>query len=274
MKKQCIDNPDELDWVAYWQKAISSKEGKDWDKAAVNFKKRNRKDDYQNSLFSKLPLTEDDTVLDVGCGEGSITLPIAKKVKRVTSVDSSRKMLELLNERVEDEGVDNVDTILKPIEDIRYDEIGDHDIVIASRSMNGIVPIEETISELNKIANKYVFITVFGPNDRKMIKDFEASIGKDSNHFPDYNYLFNILFNMGIYANVERLDIKEYPKYDSIEEAMNNGKFRLDLLDDSEKDELKTYLEKVLKKDPKTGKLYNKNDNADWMLFWWKKEDD
>ena len=32
---------------------------------------------------------------------------------------------------------------------------------------------------------------------------------------------------MGIYANIERLAIKAYREYDSIEEAMDNGKFRL-----------------------------------------------
>ena len=77
---------------------------------------------------------------------------------------------------------------------------------------------------------------------------------------------------MGIYANVERLDIKAYREYNSIEEAMDNGKFRLDLLDDDEKDKLREYLEKILTKDSESGKLYNKKDKADWILIWWKKE--
>ena len=52
-------------------------------------------------MFAKLILDEKDTVLDLGCGEGSITLPLAEKVKSVTGVDSSPKMLELLNQRAE-----------------------------------------------------------------------------------------------------------------------------------------------------------------------------
>ena len=77
---------------------------------------------------------------------------------------------------------------------------------------------------------------------------------------------------MGIYANVERLNIQTYREYDSIDEAMDNGKFRLDLLNENEKDKLKKYLSKKLIKDPKTKKLYNKQDKADWILIWWKKE--
>lgn len=60
--------------------------------------------------------------------------------------------------------------------------------------------------------------------------------------------MFNILYNMGIYANIERLDIKAYREYNSIEEAMDNGKFRLDLLNDDEKAQLKKYLNEILKK--------------------------
>ena len=83
--------------------------------------------------------------------------------------------------------------------------------------------------------------------------------------------MFNILYNMGIYANIERLDIKAYREYSSIEEAMDNGKFRLDLLNDDEKAQLRKYLNEILKKDSETGKLYNKKDKADWILIWWKK---
>lgn len=272
--KQCIENPKELKWDEFWAYELKQKEdrGKDWDKAAASFQKRAKKDDYHDALFSKLILDENDSILDLGCGEGSITLPLAQKVRKVTGVDSSTKMLELLNQRAENEGIDNVKTILKPLEDITFEEVGSHDVVLASRSLNGIIPIKRTLEEINKIANKYVFITLFGPENWKIEGEFNEYIGRENKHFPGHDYLFNILFNMGIYANIERLDIKAYREYDSIEEAMDNGKFRLDLLDDEEKAKLREYLEKILRKNPETGKLYNKKDKADWILIWWKKD--
>lgn len=272
--KQCIENPNEVKWDKFWASELEAKKnrGKDWDKAAAGFKKRAKKDDYHELLFSKLILDENDSVLDLGCGEGSITLPLARKVRKVTGVDSSVKMLELLNERADDEGIDNVETILKPLEDITYDEVGPHDVVLASRSLNGIIPIKETLAEINRIARKYVFITLFGPENWKIEGEFNEYIGRENKHFPGHNYLFNILFNMGIYANVERLDIKAFREYDTIEEAMDNGKFRLDLLSDDEKDKLRQYLSEILSKNPETGKLYNKKDKADWILIWWRKD--
>jgi ubiquinone/menaquinone biosynthesis C-methylase UbiE len=271
--KQCIENPNELKWDKFWEDELKQKEdhGKDWDKAAPGFHKRAKKDDYHELLFSKLIIGENDSVLDLGCGEGSITLPLAKKVKKVTGVDSSTKMLEILNQRAKEQNISNVKTILKPLEDITYEEVGSHDVVLASRSLNGIIPIKKTLETINKIANKYVFITLFGPENWKIEGDFNEYIGRENKQFPGHNYLFNILFNLGIYANVERLDIKAYREYDSIEEAMDNGKFRLDLLNDKEKVKLKEYLGKILTKNPKTKKLYNKNDKADWILIWWKK---
>ncbi len=271
MKKQCVSNPDDLDWLEFWEEKLENKITKDWDKAAEGFYKRSKRDSYQEELLKRLKLSKDDTVIDVGCGEGSITIPIAKKVKSVTGLDSSKKMLEFLNKRASEEKIENIETILCDIEDISYDELGDYDIVVASRCLNGIVPIKETIRELNKIANKYVFFTVFGPDDRKLVKDFEASIGKDANSFPNYNYLFNILFNMGIYANIERLEIPNMHEYNSIEEIMNNGKFRTDAMSDEEKEKLRKYLEENTEINPETGKLYSPLDTTDWMLFWWKK---
>ena len=269
--KQTIENPNDVDWESFWAERLTGKKNKDWDKAAPGFYRRTHKEDYQDALFDKLILDENDTVLDVGCGEGSVTIPIAKRVKKVIGLDSSPKMLEYLEKRADDNDIDNIETRLMSIEDISCEEIGDVDVVVCSRSLNGIIPIKEVLSELDKIANKYVFITIFGPENKKIEKDFDRELGIQTEDFPDYNYFFNILFNMGIYANIERFDLNNYREYNTIEEAMDNGKFRLDLYSDEEKVKLKEYLERILTKDSKTGKLYNVKDKADWIMVWWKK---
>ena len=52
---------------------------------------------------------------------------------------------------------------------------------------------------------------------------------------------------------------------------MDNGKFRLDMYSDEEKELLKDYLERILTYDKETGKYYNVKDKADWIMIWWKK---
>ena len=48
--KQTITNPNEVDWIKYWQEALKQKtdKNKDWDKAALHFHKRAKKDDYHD----------------------------------------------------------------------------------------------------------------------------------------------------------------------------------------------------------------------------------
>ena len=103
-----IDDPEEIDWAYFWEKKVEAKDDikKDWDKEASRFGKYAVCGGYNNELLSKLKLDKEDTVLDLGCGEGSITIPISKQVKSVTGVDLSENMLELLNENAQKEGYD------------------------------------------------------------------------------------------------------------------------------------------------------------------------
>ena len=173
--KQCIENPDDVKWEEFWAERLANKKDKDWDKAAPGFFKRTKKDDYNNALFDILILNKDDTVLDVGCGEGSITIPLSKKVKKVIALDSSVKMIEYLEKRVNEQNITNIESLLKPIEEIKYEDIGDMDVVVCSRSLNGIMPIHEVLTELNKIANKYgYFKNALESNFQKL-----ENLGKD-----------------------------------------------------------------------------------------------
>ncbi len=62
-----------------------------------------------------------------------------------------------------------------------------------------------------------------------------------------------------------------YSLYSSFEDAMDNGKFRLDLYSDEEKELLKDYLKRILTFDEDSGKYYNVKDKADWIIIWWRK---
>ena len=50
--KQCIENPNEVDWVGYWRERLEGKKNKDWDKAAPGFFKRTRKEPVYTVFYS------------------------------------------------------------------------------------------------------------------------------------------------------------------------------------------------------------------------------
>ena len=273
--KQCISDAEELDWESFWQEKLKAKEDrqKDWNKAAPNFGKSARRDGYHTHLVNRINPQADETILDLGCGDGNISVPLAKRAKFVTGVDSAEKMLEKFDMKAQKENVANYKTILEDLTRVTKDNIGNHDIVVASRSLNNVIPIKQTLKNIDEIANKYVYITLFGPNNWRMEKEFyQYILGREYNEFPSHRYLFNILVDMGIYPNVENLDIGRPREYSSIDEALESGKWRLDTLGDDEILKLREYLNDVLIPNPQTGKLSNPNDRADWVLIWWKKQ--
>ena len=68
-------------------------------------------------------ISSEDTVLDIGCAEGTITRKIAKKAKSVTGLDKSKLMLKELNKLAEEENIDNIKTIQIDISEIDYKDI-------------------------------------------------------------------------------------------------------------------------------------------------------
>ena len=105
-----IDNPEEIDWAYFWEKKVEAKENieKDWNEVAPKFGTYAVCGGYHKEFISKLILNKEDTVLDLGCGNGIITIPIAKEVKSVTAVDLSDKMLEILNKKAKEENINNI----------------------------------------------------------------------------------------------------------------------------------------------------------------------
>ncbi|NLN87707.1 MAG: methyltransferase domain-containing protein [Syntrophomonadaceae bacterium] len=74
-------------------------------------------------------------ILDIGCGLGMFTVRFAQKGKRVTGLDISGKMLEYARQNVELNGLENVDFIDMPWQDIDLRQSGlekAFDLVFAS----------------------------------------------------------------------------------------------------------------------------------------------
>ena len=264
----------DLDWECIWQKSLKKgfKKEKDWDKIATEYGKWLENDDYPDVLLNEMRISSNDTVLDIGCGEGTITRKIAKKAKSVTGIDKSELMLEELNRKTANEGLSNVKTIQKDINDLTYGSIGDYDIVLASRCLNGIYNIKDTLITLNEIANKYVYITVFGSSTHKYKKEKAKIAGKPFKAGTDHMVLVMLLRSLGIEANVLQLECENLKEYHSIEEAIERSIWRLGELEEENKIALENYFKDIFVKN-KRGNWVNPKDKTDLVLIWWKKEE-
>lgn len=69
-------------------------------------------DEFVGALVAALGLDADDTVLDVGCGTGQLTLPLAARVRAAVGVDPEPDMLARARAEAADRQVGNVNWVL------------------------------------------------------------------------------------------------------------------------------------------------------------------
>ncbi len=217
----------EIDWNKMWQAARKKKKsGKkrsagDWDKKADSFRKRTRRSVYTEKFIRLLNPDEKWSVLDMGCGPGTLALPLSGLVSRVTAADFSARMLTLLEQEATSLNISNITTVHASWnDDWSAKSINPHDIVIASRSL-AVEDLKAALEKLIRFARKAVFITdrvEYGPLD----PDAFAAIGRPMKLGPDYIYTLNLLYQMGIKASVDFIKLDETPTYSSLEQAFKS----------------------------------------------------
>jgi ubiquinone/menaquinone biosynthesis C-methylase UbiE len=269
-----IEDPlSDINWSHYWKKGLlelpESNGSKDWDNIAPKFKKWMEKDDYPEKLLDKIKTSPNYSVLDIGCGEGVITVPLAKMVSKVTGVDLSSKMLGFLKQRAVKEGVYNLNLIQGDLINISEDSIGKVDVVIASRCLNGIIDIETVLKRINKIG-KYVYITLRCSDALKSEKVFNI-LNRKYPQYPSYIYVYNLLYQMGITANVEKLECETVNIYENVEEALDRYRWKIGDLNPAEEKIMRGHLNEILI-DNGDGTLINPYENPDWILIWWRND--
>lgn len=267
----------DIDWNQLWrnarrQKSWSGKGASDWDRKAPSFAARNAGSPYVSLLMERLPLAPDFTVLDMGCGPGTLAVPLAERVQAVTAVDYSAGMLDVLRGKVAEEHIENIHLIQGAWEDDWQKlGIGQHDIAIASRSL-AVEDLAAALVKLNQAARKYVFIS-----DRIAPTPFDpgafAAVGREFQSGPDYIYTLNILYSMGIHPQVEVLSLGRDLEFTSVDEAVLTYSWMLRDLTAGEQDALRGYLLSRIIED-KGGKIVIRRQYpARWALIWWKKEE-
>ncbi|MBU4154140.1 MAG: class I SAM-dependent methyltransferase [Proteobacteria bacterium] len=241
---------DQVDWNRLWQESRKGRtwQGKtkeDWNRRAAGFARRNTASQYVTDFISRLRLRSDMTVLDVGSGPGTLAIPVARQVRSVTAVDFSSEMLEQLGARSISEGVDNIEIVHGSWEDDWSAlGLGAYDLVIASRSLS-VDDLGKALIKLNACAREQVVIgdrVGSGPFDPALFR----AVGREFSPGPDYIFTVNILYQMGIHATVDFIDIQEPKVYDSRQAAEDSCSWMLDQLTLEEQGALTRYLDNIL----------------------------
>ncbi len=184
---------DQIDWNLAWRAAQRRKRLNRAPKGAVYWNRRARdfsdhqahKSDYPHQFIRILDPDPAWRILDVGCGSGTIAIPLAERVASITAMDFSESMLSILRQECATKTIKNIQPVLAAWED-DWERIGidSHDVVIASRSVN-IEDLKSAIIKLNRFARKRVYVSAVvgdGPAVRRIIN----AAGRDYVPSPGY----------------------------------------------------------------------------------------
>jgi 2-polyprenyl-3-methyl-5-hydroxy-6-metoxy-1,4-benzoquinol methylase len=97
---------EQIDWNEVWNRQLAQVSGmhdtkERWDLYAPIFNHFTNSENFSIQLLPYFDITPGDSVLDIGCGTGGLTIPIARKASRVTALDLSPEMLKLLQENAQ-----------------------------------------------------------------------------------------------------------------------------------------------------------------------------
>jgi len=166
--------------------------------------------------LKQLPLSSETTVLDVGAGTGRMTLPIAKQAKNVTALEPSKKMLTRLKENAKKQQIFNIKYINQPLEllEINYS----HDLVVASFSLF-MFDIKNALLKMNSLASQgvYLFLSASPWVDIELQKALYGTVTPWS----DFIFIYNILYDAKIFANVKVSDYELKQSFTDIDTAVS-----------------------------------------------------
>ncbi|MDD4505965.1 MAG: class I SAM-dependent methyltransferase [Sulfurospirillaceae bacterium] len=200
------------------QKFASSHKKKDvgaWDEKASQMNLKIHEGYYNDVIDARVILSSSDTLLDIGCGPGTFSLRFAPKVKEVYAFDFSPKMLEILAQNAKEKGINNISHFCCDMEG-SWENVPVCDVVLASRCLE-VDDLQKVLQELDTHAKKAVYVT-FKVGKSYLNEEILKIIKRDIVPKPDYIYVLNTLYNMGILATVDFIFPKKCGCIDSTTE--------------------------------------------------------
>ncbi|MBP7587471.1 MAG: class I SAM-dependent methyltransferase [Thermoanaerobaculia bacterium] len=158
---------------------------------------------YVTEFVRRMDLSGCETLLDVGCGPGTIALAVADRLSRVYGLDYSRGMLNVLMENAAARGLSNVEPIQCAWED-DWSDVPACDVVVASRSTL-VSDMAEALAKLDARAHRRVYLTSL-VGGRFVHGEIFQALGRTQPPFPDYIYILNILYRMGRLPRLDYID--------------------------------------------------------------------
>ena len=168
--------------------------------------------------FSEI-LDRDFEVLEIGSGPGTLTIPLAKKVKKVAAIESSEMAVKYLKKNLKESRVENVEIMNRNWMEVEDREIKDRfDLAVCSHFLWQVRDLEKHLEKMENASRKYCAVIQPAGRD-SMVKEmwtkitgerYNGEFDPDADYFAypilrQWGRLVNVrLMNYGIERNFEQ----------------------------------------------------------------------
>jgi cyclopropane fatty-acyl-phospholipid synthase-like methyltransferase len=220
---------------------FKGKSSSDWDDKSKEMAVSMQNSSYVDEFISRMDISGDEVVLDIGCGPGTLAIPLAKKVKQVIAIDFSSQMLKELEVYAEKEGVTNIQTYHIGWDD-DWSELPLVDIAVASRSVE-VHDIDKALAKMNEKVTKACYVTYKAGGSYVDMEILEY-IGKKIIAKPDFWYIPILLYKNGYFPKIDYIaSQKGSVKSSNAEEFVRSLIWSLGELNEEQQEKAKEYHE-------------------------------
>jgi SAM-dependent methyltransferase len=187
-------------------------------------------------LRVRAEVTVATSVLDVGAGTGRHTLALAPHVGHITAVDPSGAMLSFLRDEALEKGLTNVDILES---EWQQADVAQADVAICSHVLYPIADVVAFVRKLERSARARVFVyhrIDLLPTDMGLWSEFH---GEPLENQPSAMDLLNVLWQEGIFPDVQVVNHRITLTYASLDDAVREVRNSVCLRDDDHAAEAK-----------------------------------
>jgi SAM-dependent methyltransferase len=185
-------------------------------------------DTSRTFILAQVDAVPNSTVLDIGAGTGAWAGLLARHARRVTAVEPSPAMLEVLRNNLAIEKASNVEVVEEPWP---HAQVGAHDFTLCSHAMYGLPDFARFVQSIEAVTRHTCFLLIRAPTMDGVMAEAARRVLGHPYDSPNYQIAFNALLQLGIFPNVLMEEPGSWEPWvsESLEEGCEQIKRRLGL---------------------------------------------
>ncbi len=269
----------DIDWAAAWKEEQRRRnhpdDARQWNERARGYAKVAGTSPYAKTFIERAGIEEGDTILDMGCGSGALSLPLAQAGHEVYACDFAQGMLDVLMDQAFRLGVaEHIHPMLLAWDD-DWERAGVPlcDAALASRSI-ATADMEAALVKLDAHARRRVCITLTTGLSPRVDPVLLEAIGREQPRYPDCMFAFNMLWGLGERPELSYIDSSRESRFPSFAAAIEKNAALMSVTSE-ERALLVAYSERHLhEKHDDAGEVYWEYDHqrvTPWAFIAWDK---